>query len=356
MPHLLEVKDLTTVFQGDGGTMTSVDKISFWVDSGEIVCLVGESGCGKSVTSLSLMGLLGKGGRVASGQAMFEGRDLLAMKEKELDTLRGDRISMVFQDPLISLNPVFTIGRQIAESIRVHMGASKQEAEARAVSLLNKVGMPDAAAVMKKYPHMLSGGQRQRVMIAMALACNPRLLIADEPTTALDVTIQAQIMELIRQLQRELNMSVILITHDIGLVAQMADRVLVMYAGQIIEQAPVLELFDHPGHPYTRALLRSVPPVPRMRDGREDLGSGENLEIRAAECGDAENWKGGLRLESIEGVVPEHYDRITGCRFADRCPYRKENCSAPQEETLVRPGHLARCWRAGTLDGQKEVG
>ena len=304
--------------------MTSVDGISFFVDAGEILCLVGESGCGKSVTSLSLMGLLGRGGRVSAGEALFEGQDLLAMKEEELDRLRGDRISMVFQDPLTSLNPVFTIGRQIGESIRVHMGLGRAEADERALVLLNKVGMPDAKAAMKKYPHMLSGGQRQRVMIAMALACNPRLLIADEPTTALDVTIQAQIMELIRQLQKELNMSVILITHDIGLVAQMADRVMVMYAGQIVEQAPVLELFDHPAHPYTQALLRSVPSVPRVGKGKKE---------------------GQKRLESISGVVPEHYDRIAGCRFADRCPYCEERCLNPQEERRAGEGHLVRCWK-----------
>ena len=304
--------------------MTSVDGISFFVDAGEILCLVGESGCGKSVTSLSLMGLLGRGGRVSAGEALFEGQDLLAMKEEELDRLRGDRISMVFQDPLTSLNPVFTIGRQIGESIRVHMGLGRAEADERALVLLNKVGMPDAKAAMKKYPHMLSGGQRQRVMIAMALACNPRLLIADEPTTALDVTIQAQIMELIRQLQKELNMSVILITHDIGLVAQMADRMMVMYAGQIVEQAPVLELFYHPAHPYTQALLRSVPSVPRVGKGKKE---------------------GQKRLESISGVVPEHYDRIAGCRFADRCPYCEERCLNPQEERRAGEGHLVRCWK-----------
>ena len=299
--------------------MTSVDGISFFVDAGEILCLVGESGCGKSVTSLSLMGLLGRGGRVSAGEALFEGQDLLAMKEEELDRLRGDRISMVFQDPLTSLNPVFTIGRQIGESIRVHMGLGRAEADERALVLLNKVGMPDAKAAMKKYPHMLSGGQRQRVMIAMALACNPRLLIADEPTTALDVTIQAQIMDLILELKEEMGMAVLLITHDMGLVAQMADRVLVMYAGQLIEQAGVLELFDHPAHPYTRALLRSVPGI---RD-EEDR-----------------------RLESIEGIVPEHYDRIRGCRFARRCPFRTAMCMKPQQEVPVGASHIVRCCRA----------
>lgn len=324
MSHILEVNGLTTVFDGDAGQVVSVDHASFFVDSGETVCIVGESGCGKSVTSLSIMGLLGRGGRVKEGQALFEGRDLLAMPEKELDRLRGNEISMIFQDPLTSLNPVFTIGRQISESIRIHMDLHKEAAMERAEGLLEKVGMPDPKAAMKKYPHMLSGGQRQRVMIAMALACGPKLLIADEPTTALDVTIQAQIMELLRQLQRELNMAVILITHDIGLVAQMADRVLVMYAGQMIEQAPVLELFDRPAHPYTRALLRSVPSIPR-KGGPALVG----------------------RLASIEGSVPERYGQMAGCRFAERCPYREGACGSPQTEMELGPGHKARCFKAG---------
>ena len=261
MSHLLEVKGLTTAFTGDYGKNISVDHIHFHVDEGEVVCIVGESGCGKSVTSLSIMGLLGRGGAVIDGSVLFDGKNLLSMKEKELDGLRGDQITMIFQDPLTSLNPVFTVGSQITESIRTHMHLSKKEAERRAETLLERVGMPDAHGVMKKYPHTLSGGMRQRVMIAMALSCNPRLLIADEPTTALDVTIQAQIMELLGELQKETGMSVILITHDIGLVANMADRVLVMYAGQIIEEAPVEELFKNPIHPYTRALLDTVPTI-----------------------------------------------------------------------------------------------
>lgn len=323
MSHILEVSDLEVAFSGDGGKNISVDHISFYVDPGEVVCIVGESGCGKSVTSLSVMGLLGRGGAVTSGSVHFEGKNLLDLTEKELDQIRGDRLTMIFQDPLTSLNPVFTIGNQMAESIRVHMGLGKEEAAVRARSLLKKVGLPDADAVMKRYPHLLSGGMRQRVMIAMALSCNPALLIADEPTTALDVTIQAQIMDLILDLKEELGMSVLLITHDMGLVAQMADRVLVMYAGQMIEQAPVLELFDHPAHPYTKALLRSVPGI---RDDRERV------------------------LESIEGMVPEQYDAITGCRFADRCPYRKEMCEAPQIDTKMRDGHTVRCCRAKEVE------
>lgn len=242
MPHLLEVKDLTTVFNGDYGINVSVDHISFYVDQGEVVCIVGESGCGKSVTSLSIMGLLGRGGTVMDGSVLFDGRNLLTMTEKELDQIRGDELTMIFQDPLTSLNPVFSVGSQITETIRTHMHLSRDEAGKRALELLVQVGMPDAEKVMKKYPHTLSGGMRQRVMIAMAIACNPRLLIADEPTTALDVTIQAQIMKLLRELQQQKNMSMILITHDIGLVANTADRVLVMYAGQIIEEAAVVSM------------------------------------------------------------------------------------------------------------------
>ena len=282
MSHLLEVKELTTAFAGDFGNNISVDHVSFYVDKGEIVCIVGESGCGKSVTSLSIMGLLSRKGKVTEGCVLYDGRNLLEMTEKEI---RGDEVTMIFQDPLTSLNPVFTIGSQITESIRTHMKLSKPEAAKRAEELLGKVGMPDAGSIMKKHPHVLSGGMRQRAMIAMALSCNPRLLIADEPTTALDVTIQAQIMKLLGELQRENGMSIVLITHDIGLVAQMADRVIVMYAGQIVEEAPVKELFESPRHPYTRALLETVPTI---RDNAD------------------------RQLISIPGMVPENYDDRTG--------------------------------------------
>lgn len=316
MPHLLEVQDLTTVFAGDYGTNISVDHISFHVDQGEVVCIVGESGCGKSVTSLSIMGLLGKGGAVTDGSVLFDGKNLLTMTAKELDQIRGDELTMIFQDPLTSLNPVFSVGSQITESIRIHMNLSKEEAKKRAVELLVQVGMPEAKETMKKYPHTLSGGMRQRVMIAMALSCNPKLLIADEPTTALDVTIQAQIMKLLKELQQEKDMSMILITHDIGLVANTADRVLVMYAGQIIEEASVEELFMNPKHPYTQALLNTVPTI------RDDKSR---------------------RLQAIPGIVPESYDDITGCRFADRCPYCRKECSKYQEAYLFGEGHTARC-------------
>ena len=316
MSHLLEVKGLTTVFAGDYGKNITVDHIDFHVDEGEVVCIVGESGCGKSVTSLSIMGLLGRGGAVIDGSVLFDGRNLLSMNEKELDKIRGDQLTMIFQDPLTSLNPVFTVGKQITESIKIHMHLSGKEASERAEMLLRKVGMPDAHGVMKKYPHVLSGGMRQRVMIAMALSCNPRLLIADEPTTALDVTIQAQIMKLLSELQKETGMSMILITHDIGLVANTADRVFVMYAGQIIEEAPAAELFQNPVHPYTRALLDTVPTI------RDDPDR---------------------QLVAIPGIVPESYDDIKGCRFADRCKYRRPECDRPQEDYEFGSGHRARC-------------
>ena len=316
MSHLLEVQGLTTTFKGDYGKTISVDHIHFHVDEGEVVCIVGESGCGKSVTSLSIMGLLGRGGAVTDGSVLFDSKNLLSMTEKEFDKIRGNEITMIFQDPLTSLNPVFTVGSQITESIRTHMHLSKEDAAKRAEALLTRVGMPDAHGTMKKYPHTLSGGMRQRVMIAMALSCNPRLLIADEPTTALDVTIQAQIMELLGQLQKETGMSMILITHDIGLVANTADRVLVMYAGQIIEEAPVKELFENPGHPYTMAPLDTVPTI---RDSAD------------------------RQLFAIPGIVPENYDGITGCRFAERCRYRRAECANPQKDYEFGPHHVAKC-------------
>ena len=327
MEHVLAVEDLKVAFSGDKGRSVSVDGVSFQVDSGEVVCLVGESGCGKSVTSLAVMGLLGRGGQ-ASGTVRFLGQELLGLSEKELDKVRGNHLTMIFQDPLSALNPVFPIGKQLMESMEAHMSLEPKEREARAKALLEKVGLGGIPSIMEKYPHQLSGGQRQRVMIAMALACEPKLLIADEPTTALDVTIQAQIMELILGLRGETGMAVLLITHDMGVVAQMADRVLVMYAGQIIEQAPVLDLFDRPAHPYTRALLAAMPSVGR---GRESV------------------------LASIKGTVPERYDKMEGCRFAPRCPYRTEACGAEQMarefytsggQAAEKSRHLVRCCRA----------
>lgn len=325
MSELLEVRNLEVTFSKDQEA-AKLDRISFSVRRGEFICIVGESGCGKSITSLAVLGLLPPGGRVSSGEILYDGQNLVSLSEREMDQIRGDEISMIFQDALTSLNPVFTIGNQLMESIRVHTGMEKEEAEKKAKILLEKVGLPNPDQMMKKYPFVLSGGQRQRVMIAMALAGEPKLLIADEPTTALDVTIQAQIMELLRELQKDTEMSVLLITHDIGLVAQMADRVIVMYAGQIVEEADVYDLFRRPAHPYTKMLLQTVP-------GTED---------------DPDRV-----LVSIPGTVPEQYQNITGCRFADRCPLAAEECRSPQSMVNVGEHHTARCMRVHAGDLQK---
>ena len=324
---VLEVKNLKIAFHSDFGDRVVTDGISFDVRRGETLGIVGESGCGKSVTSLAVMGLLAANGSVEEGGILFEGQDLVCMSEKNLDEIRGRRMAMIYQDSLASLNPVFTVGNQLAEPLRVHLKMDKKSARARAEQLLEKVGLPDAGDVMRKYPHELSGGQRQRVMIAMALSCGPELLIADEPTTALDVTIQAQIMRLLKSIREEMDMSMILITHDIGLIAQMADRVLVMYAGQFVEEALVRELFADPRHPYTRALLASAPGIH-----------------------DAE----GRRLVSIRGSVPENYMEITGCRFADRCDSRCGGCDLPQDMVDTGGGHMVRC-RYASAAGKEEA-
>lgn len=316
MSHLLTISDLTIAFTGDTGTHEVTDHLSLTLDEGEIVCLVGESGCGKSVTSMSLLGLLGPGGSVKEGSICYEDRDLLTLSEKELDQIRGKEISMIFQDPMSSLNPTFTIGYQIMEGLRIHLGLKKREAWVRAVELLARVGMKEPELVMKSYPHTLSGGMRQRAIIAMALACDPKLLIADEPTTALDVSVQAQIMELLKRLQKEFRMAVLLITHDMGVVSHMADRVLVMYAGQIVEEAQAEELFRHPSHPYTRALLSAIPTT---RDSED------------------------RKLSSIPGMVPENYDTISGCRFADRCPYTRQECHQRIGLREISKEHTVRC-------------
>lgn len=321
--RILDVQDLRVVFQTDFGSRTVTDDISFHVNRDEMLGIVGESGCGKSVTSLAVMGLLPRNGKAEKGRIVFEGKDLLAMKPGELDQIRGKDLTMVFQDALAGLNPVFTVGNQLAEEIRVHEHIPHRESVVKGTEILGRMGIPDPAEAMKKYPHELSGGMRQRVMIAMALACGPRLMIADEPTTALDVTIQAQIMQEIRKARRELHMSVMLITHDIGLVAQNADRVMVMYAGQIIEEAPVRELYSHPMHPYTQALLAAAPGI----DDSEDR-----------------------RLVSIRGSVPQQYDEIRGCRFSDRCPYAAEGCGEPQKFREFAEGHRVKCWRAGNTE------
>ncbi|MDJ0522790.1 MAG: ABC transporter ATP-binding protein [Planctomycetota bacterium] len=301
--NLLQVRDLQTRFVLDEGTVTAVDGVSFDVAKGEIVGIVGESGCGKSVTNLSVLGLLPKPqGRISKGSVLFEGRELVGLSENQLRQVRGNNIAMIFQDPMTSLNPYLRVEEQLAEVVQLHLGLDRKAAVARAVELLRRVGIPDAAARIKSYPHEFSGGMRQRVMIAMALLCDPELLIADEPTTALDVTIQAQILELLKELRAERQMGIILITHDLGVVAGMCDRVLVMYAGRIVEEAPTHELFANPQHPYTQALLKSVP----------------RLDEKIHET-----------LFSIEGLPPR-LDKgpFTGCTFAPRCPLVREACHA----------------------------
>lgn len=318
MEHLLSVENLKIGFHSDYGNHIYTDGISFHVDQGEILGIVGESGCGKSITSLSIMGLLGRNGEVTEGKVSLDGIDLLTLTEKKLDDIRGNEVAMIFQDALASLNPVFTIGNQLTEAIRKHQKLDKKEAKEEAIRALERAGLPEPESVMKKYPHTLSGGMRQRVMIAMALSCNPKLLIADEPTTALDVTIQAQIMRMIRGIREEYQMAVILITHDIGLVAEMADRVIVMYAGQMIEEADVYTLFKNPLHPYTQALLASAPSI--MDDPKQELAS-------------------------IRGIVPENYMDITGCRFYDRCPYATERCKEKQKRFEAEKNHFVMCQR-----------
>ena len=316
---LLEVKDLKTYFYTDAGIGKAVDGVTFSLDKGKVLGIVGESGCGKSVTSLSIMRLVDPTtGRYEGGSILFEGQDILTLPEKEMRKLRGNRISMIFQEPMTSLNPVFTIGYQIEESLILHKGMDKKAARERAIELLELVGIPEAGKRVEEYPHQLSGGMRQRVMIAMALAGDPELLIADEPTTALDVTIQAQILELLKSLQKKLGMSIIIITHDLGVIAEMADEVAVMYAGDIVEKAATRELFDDPKHPYTIGLMNSIPDVE------------ENVE----------------RLRTLEGLVPSLYDMPAGCRFAPRCQFACAKCGQQRIELTELPGgRQVRCRR-----------
>jgi oligopeptide/dipeptide ABC transporter ATP-binding protein len=314
--HLLEVKDLQTVFETEDGTVRAVDGVSFHIDPGETLGLVGESGCGKSVTSLSIMRLVSRPGRIAGGQILFDGQDLLKKSDSEMRAIRGNRISMIFQEPMTSLNPVYTVGDQIAEAIVLHQKKSHRAAFSLAVEMLRKVGIPSPEKRAREYPHQMSGGMRQRVMIAMALSCNPQLLIADEPTTALDVTIQAQILELIKTMQQEFGSAVLIITHDLGVVAEVADRVCVMYTGKIVEQADSHTLYARAYHPYTEGLLRSIP--------RLDQGRG--------------------RLHVIEGNVPNPLHLPPGCRFAPRCPYVEDKCRAAQPPLMdVGGGTMAAC-------------
>ncbi|MGG0719027.1 ABC transporter ATP-binding protein [Robertmurraya massiliosenegalensis] len=314
---LLEVKDLKTYFFTEHGTVPSVNGVSFHVKKGETVGIVGESGCGKSVTSLSLLQLVGEPGKIVGGEILFNGEDLTKYSNRQMRDIRGNKISMIFQEPLTSLNPVFTIGRQVSETIRLHQHVEKKKAKDFAIRMLAKVGISNAEKVYSSFPHQLSGGMRQRVMIAMALSCNPQLLIADEPTTALDVTIQAQIIKLMKELSKELDTSIIMITHDLGVVAEMVDRVIVMYAGQIVEQNNVYDLFKKPLHPYTKGLLNSTPKIHQSKD----------------------------QLESIEGNVPTPKDMPNGCKFHPRCPFAFDKCRE-QEPPLfeLNEGSEVRCW------------
>jgi oligopeptide/dipeptide ABC transporter ATP-binding protein len=320
-PAILEIENLATWFETSAGRARAVDGVSLRVEAGETLCIVGESGCGKSVTALSIMGLVPHPGRIVAGEVRFHGENLLALDEREIADYRGNRISMIFQDPSSSLNPVHTVGRQVSEVYRLHKGLGRAEAEAAAARMLASTGIPDPEARMRAYPHELSGGMAQRVMIAMALACRPEVLIADEPTTALDVTIQAQILDLMRELQAETGTALVLITHDLGIVAEMADHVAVMYAGQVVEFADVKTLFSNPKHPYTKALLRSIPAATDRRQ----------------------------MLEVIDGRVPNLTKLPAGCRFAPRCKARiAEN--EPRGVDLPPPlfdlgnNHFSRCW------------
>ncbi|MDR3051871.1 MAG: ABC transporter ATP-binding protein [Oscillospiraceae bacterium] len=315
---LLEVRGLRTVFQTDGGMLPAVDGLSFSLAENEVLAIVGESACGKSVTSLSLLRLVPAPGKIVAGEIHYRGEDLLTKTAREMNAIRGQEISMIFQEPMTSLNPVFPIGRQIMESLRFHGEKSRGAAQARAVEMLGLVGFAAPARAMDRYPHQLSGGMRQRVMIAMALACNPRILIADEPTTALDVTIQAQILRLLRDIRSKAGASIILITHDLGVVAQIAQNVLVMYAGEAVEYADVRSLYADPLHPYTQGLLQSIPKMTEERD----------------------------MLFTIPGMVPSALNYPKGCRFSPRCGVATDRCATEHPPCLeMGDGRQVRCWR-----------
>lgn len=315
--NILEVDQLTTIFHTDDGVVSAVNDVSFQLRAGETLGIVGESGSGKSVTSLSIMGLLPKNLSSVRGSIRFKGAEIANLSEKKMKEIRGNEIAMIFQEPMTSLNPVFTIGNQLVEAIELHMSLSKSESKKRAIDMLKLVGIPRAEEIMNEYPHQLSGGMRQRVMIAMAMSCNPSVLIADEPTTALDVTIQAQILDLMRKLKDDLNTSTILITHDLGVVAEMCERVLVMYAGKVVEEADVKTIFHHPNHPYTKGLIKSTP---RLSESKK-------------------------RLYSIPGNVPSIKDMPKGCSFAPRCEFAMEICFNQNPELVtVGDRHRSRCW------------
>nr|WP_106781461.1 ABC transporter ATP-binding protein [Lysinibacillus timonensis] len=317
LSYVLNVKDLHTSFKTNEGYVPSVNGVTFQIRKGETLAVVGESGSGKSVTALSIMGLIEKPGVIEKGNIMLEKTELTTIKEKDYRKLRGNEIAMIFQEPLTSLNPLFTIGNQISESIRLHQGVGKKEAKLQVIELLKRVGIPRAEKIYNSYPHTLSGGMRQRVMIAMALSCKPKLLIADEPTTALDVTIQAQILELMKMLKKENDTAILLITHDLGVVAEMADNVAVMYAGQVVEYADVYSLFKTPKHPYTKGLLNSTPKFYEINE----------------------------KLESIKGTVPSPFAMPTGCRFNPRCPFAMDKCLVDAPPLLqLDDSRQARCW------------
>jgi peptide/nickel transport system ATP-binding protein len=321
--HLLEVKDLQTQFPTRSGLVRAVDGVSFYLDRGELLGLVGESGCGKSITALSVMRLIAPPGKIVNGEILFDGKDLLKLSDAEMRQMRGDDIAMIFQDPMTSLNPVFTVGEQIAEALRLHRRLSRRDARRATIEAMREVAIPDPARRVDDYPHQLSGGMRQRVMIAMALACNPKLLIADEPTTALDVTVQAQVLALLKKLQADAGMAMVFITHDLGVVAETADRVVVMYAGRKVEEAEVGELFANPLHHYTRGLLASIP--------RLDLLRGANAETG--------------RLQEIPGIVPPLFALPEGCAFAPRCPRADDKCRSERPAYVEnKTGHWSACW------------
>jgi oligopeptide/dipeptide ABC transporter ATP-binding protein len=323
---LLEVRNLRTYFATRNGEARAVDDVSFSVEPGEALCLVGESGCGKSVTALSILRLVSSPGRIVGGEISYEGRNLLTLNDREMRAVRGNEIAMIFQDPMTSLNPVYKVGAQIAEAIRLHRKVSRKEAWNQAIEGMRDVAIPAPEVRAGNYPHEMSGGMRQRVMIAMALACDPKLLIADEPTTALDVTIQGQILDLLNKLREKRKLALLLITHDLGVVAEIADRVAVMYSGKIVEQAGVKDLFARPLHPYTEGLLRAVP--------------------RLDESGKAR----GRRLETIEGVVPNPIDPPPGCRFGPRCDYGQEQCRSGEIDLAAAgPARWSRCLRVSEI-------
>jgi oligopeptide/dipeptide ABC transporter ATP-binding protein len=324
--ELLDVRSLTTQFSTTAGIVRAVDAVSWDVGEGETVALVGESGCGKSVSALSIMRLIPEpGGRIVGGRVLFKGRDLLTLSDEEMRRVRGREIAMIFQEPMTSLNPVLTVGRQLTESLEIHLGMASTEARRRAGELLTMVGIPDAERRLRQYPHQFSGGMRQRIMIAMAVSCNPPLVLADEPTTALDVTIQAQILELMRNLSRRLGAAMLIITHNLGVVARYADRMNVMYAGRIVERGTALEVYGNPRHPYTLGLLRSVP---RLDEPRPE------------------------RLAPIEGQPPDLTRLPAGCAFAPRCAFRVERCllESPPLRAIGGNGHVTACWEAERVE------